>query len=80
MKLTVTDTGEGIPSSIRDRIFEPFFTTKEQGKGTGLGLSVLQGIVRTHHGFIKVSSTVGVGTQFAIFLPKAQLHAANTAV
>lgn len=67
--ITISDNGVGIPIEIRDRIFEPFFTTKEVGKGTGLGLSTVVGIIKSHHGFITVNSTVGEGTQFKIFLP-----------
>jgi signal transduction histidine kinase/CheY-like chemotaxis protein len=67
--ITVVDTGVGIPSDLLDRIFEPFFTTKEVGKGTGLGLSTVLGIVRSHRGFIVVSSQPNIGTQFQVFLP-----------
>ncbi len=69
ISITISDTGVGIPSEIRDRIFEPFFTTKEIGKGTGLGLSTVVGIIKSHRGFITVNSAVGEGTQFKIFLP-----------
>ena len=67
--LTVSDTGEGIPSEIIDRIFDPFFTTKEVGKGTGIGLSTVQGIVGSHGGFITVESFVGAGSTFNVHLP-----------
>lgn len=67
--VTVADTGTGIPPEIVDRMFEPFFTTKEVGKGTGLGLSTAIGIIKSHSGFVEVTSAVGKGTQFKIFLP-----------
>uniref|UniRef100_A0A832GQ43 histidine kinase n=1 Tax=Caldimicrobium thiodismutans TaxID=1653476 RepID=A0A832GQ43_9BACT len=65
--ITVSDTGVGIPEDILPKIFDPFFTTKE--KGTGLGLSVVFQIIRNHGGHITVSSKVGVGTTFYIYLP-----------
>lgn len=67
--ITISDTGVGIAPEILDRIFEPFFTTKEVGKGTGLGLSTVLGIVRSHQGFITVSSQCNIGTEFKVFLP-----------
>nr|WP_228119677.1 MULTISPECIES: PAS domain S-box protein [Nostocaceae] len=69
IQLTVTDTGIGMPPEILNRIFEPFFTTKEVGAGTGLGLSTVLGIIKSHGGFVKVSSKVGQGSQFKLFLP-----------
>ncbi|WP_157462303.1 hybrid sensor histidine kinase/response regulator [Crinalium epipsammum] len=67
--LTIADTGYGIEPEILDRIFEPFFTTKDIGKGTGLGLSTVLGIIKSHGGFINVSSQVGKGSEFQVYLP-----------
>ena len=72
VKLTVGDTGHGIPSEALPRIFEPFFTTKEFGKGTGLGLTVVKGIIEEHQGTITVDSEEGKGTTFTISLPKSK--------
>lgn len=71
IKISIRDTGAGINPQILDRIFEPFFTTKEVGKGTGLGLAMVYGIVKGHRGWIEVSSQIGEGTEFRIFLPAA---------
>ena len=56
VRLTVSDTGHGIPSEVMEKLFHPFFTTKEIGKGTGLGLSTVMGIVKHHGGFVDVLS------------------------
>ncbi len=69
VRITVRDTGCGIPPENLQRIFDPFFTTKEVGKGTGLGLAVVLGIVKSHNGTVLVQSKPGEGTEFQILLP-----------
>jgi len=72
IKISITDTGTGIPQEIIDNIFEPFFTTKGVGKGTGLGLAMVYGIIKNHKGHIKCYSESGEGTTFNIYLPATQ--------
>lgn len=67
--VAVTDTGCGIAPEVRERIFDAFFTTKTAGEGTGLGLDIAKRIIDEHQGKIEVSSTVGVGTTFSVYLP-----------
>jgi len=69
IKLTVSDTGPGIPADILHRVFEPFFTTKPRDQGSGIGLSVSHGIIKSFGGHITVESRQGQGTDFFVFLP-----------
>jgi signal transduction histidine kinase/CheY-like chemotaxis protein len=69
LELTVKDAGHGMGPEVMDRIFEPYYTTKELGKGTGLGLSVIHGIIKNHGGDISVSSQLGKGSTFTVYLP-----------
>jgi PAS domain S-box-containing protein len=69
VRLTVSDTGGGIPEDVLPHIFEPFFSTKSPDKGTGLGLSTVFGIVKQHDGWIDVDTAAGTGSSFHVFLP-----------
>ena len=71
VRLSVQDTGSGIPAAVLERIFDPFFTTKGVGEGTGLGLSLVHGIVTDLGGAIDVKTRAGDGTTFQIWLPTA---------
>jgi signal transduction histidine kinase len=68
-RLTISDTGPGMPPQVQARIFEPFFTTR--ASGTGLGLAIVRRIIDGHHGQVSVHSTVGQGTTFTVLLPYA---------
>ena len=72
IRLSVSDTGEGMDPATIDRIFDPFYTTREVGQGTGMGLSVVHGIVESHGGFITVESEPGKGSTFHVFFPVAE--------
>jgi len=75
--IELEDSGTGMPPEVIDRIFEPFFTTKELGKGTGLGLSSALAIIKSHQGFIRVSSELDKGSLFQVYLP-AQMGNGNS--
>ena len=77
VRLTVEDTGTGIPAHLLPRIFDPFFTTKRQGEGTGMGLPVVHGIVTRCGGAISVASEVGKGSVFQVYFPRVAADAAN---
>ena len=78
-RISVVDTGPGIPAELKARLFDPFFTTKSVGQGTGLGLSVVQGIVRGHGGFVLVSNEPGEGARFDVHFPLVEQEAAAKA-
>ncbi|HLP08508.1 MAG TPA: ATP-binding protein [Opitutaceae bacterium] len=73
VRVHVTDTGTGMSEDVKRRLFEPFFTTKGKEQGTGLGLSVSLGIIEQHGGWIEVTSEVGRGSEFRVFLPRQEL-------
>jgi CheY-like chemotaxis protein len=70
VRVSVMDTGLGIPPGVRERMFEPFFTTKPL-TGTGMGLTVVQSVVRAHGGLIEVDTDKAFGTVFTVILPRA---------
>jgi PAS domain S-box-containing protein len=74
IKISIKDTGCGIPADQLPKIFEPFYTTKEQGKGTGLGLAAVYGTIQDHHGAISVHSEPFIETIFEIYLPILHIH------
>jgi two-component system cell cycle sensor histidine kinase/response regulator CckA len=79
VRVEVIDTGTGIPRAMIQKIFEPFFSTKEVGSGTGLGLSTVYGIIKQTGGFVFVSSTENVGTNFSLFFPVVSNEEAEAA-
>ena len=72
IKLSVVDTGAGIPLEVQERIFDPFFTTRDTGDGRGMGLAVVQGAVKNHGGTVEVHSEPGKGTRFDLYFPRVQ--------
>jgi signal transduction histidine kinase/ActR/RegA family two-component response regulator len=70
VRISVSDTGIGIPEALRTKVFEPFFTTKDLGKGTGLGLSQIYGFVKQQGGSVRLESETGIGTEVSLFLPR----------
>lgn len=75
LRLSVVDSGTGIPAAIVDKIFDPFFTTKSAGKGTGLGLSMVAGIMKSHGGLVQVESEEGRGTTMHLYFPAVRAAA-----
>jgi signal transduction histidine kinase len=75
VRLTVSDTGVGIPAEHLEKIYDPFFTTKPRGQGTGLGLSVSYGIVKEHAGTLTAESAPGEGSRFIVSLPISESRA-----
>ncbi len=72
VKISIGDTGPGIPSEVLDRIFDPYFTTKTVGKGSGLGLAIVHGIIKNYGGHIAVESFQGKGSVFDVYLPASE--------
>jgi two-component system, cell cycle sensor histidine kinase and response regulator CckA len=70
VRLTVTDTGEGMDEEVLSKVFDPFFTTKHDRGGTGLGLAMVYGIVKQSEGYIRASSQAGLGSTFEVYLPR----------
>ncbi|MGH9524829.1 MAG: response regulator [Terriglobales bacterium] len=80
VRLSFTDSGGGMSAETAAKVFQPFFTTKETGKGTGLGLAIISGIVKQAGGFIVLTSELGRGSTFDIYLPETERAASATSV
>ncbi|HTA91116.1 MAG TPA: ATP-binding protein [Polyangiaceae bacterium] len=79
VRITVSDTGTGMPDDVLSHVFEPFFTTKDAGQGTGLGLATVHGIVLQNRGVVRIFSEVGKGTRVEVCLPRASEANAGSA-
>ena len=80
VRVSVRDTGHGISPEVINRIFEPFFTTKPAGRGTGLGLALVHSVVVEHKGYLEVTSELGKGTMFTVWMPQIQAEIGPVAV
>ena len=80
VRISVSDTGSGMPPEVLERVFEPFFTTKPVGKGTGLGLSQIFGFARESGGDVVINSTVGAGSTVSLYLPRSSQEVESAAV
>ena len=72
VRLSITDTGTGMPPEVLAHVFEPFYTTKEIGKGSGLGLAQVHGFVKQSHGGVRIRSAVGCGATIELYLPRSE--------
>ena len=79
LRLTITDTGKGIPPENLTRIFDPYFSTKAQAGNSGLGLATVRSIIKKHNGHIEVESRLGQGTTFRIWVPAARQEISRVA-
>ena len=77
VRISVRDTGTGIPEALRTKVFEPFFTTKDLGKGTGLGLSQIYGFVKQQGGSLRLKSETDIGTEISLYLPRTIIQPQN---